>query len=213
MNPWGMALAPSGPWWVADNGKGISTLYSGDGMAYPALNPLIVTIPPPAGVISISAPSGLVYNGSADFTIDIVKPARFIFVTEDGTISEWNPEVDKFKRGNERISRNDPGVARDWIRQRQSCWSDSSALFFRRHRRGRAWPFRVAQTGSLTSTDAASACHVMVSGTRFRYERGTYDAVTVRQNGGCSGSHYLLSRLSRPPASMSSISIVGSSLT
>jgi uncharacterized protein (TIGR03118 family) len=95
VNPWGMALAPSGPWWVADNGKGISTLYSGDGMAYPALDPLIVTIPPSAGVIGISAPSGLVYNGSADFTVDIERPARFIFVTEDGTISGWNPEVDK----------------------------------------------------------------------------------------------------------------------
>jgi hypothetical protein len=32
VNPWGIASAsPSGPWWVNDNGKGISVLYDGTG--------------------------------------------------------------------------------------------------------------------------------------------------------------------------------------
>src|SRR5690348_6703155 len=28
-NPWGLALSPTGPLWVADNGSGYATVYSG----------------------------------------------------------------------------------------------------------------------------------------------------------------------------------------
>src|SRR5947209_19102721 len=45
VNPWGMAYAPSGPFWVSDNGTGNSTLYDGQGNTIP----LIVGIPPPFG--------------------------------------------------------------------------------------------------------------------------------------------------------------------
>src|SRR5580693_9314265 len=30
-NPWGLVAGPSGPWWVSDNGTGLSTLYDGTG--------------------------------------------------------------------------------------------------------------------------------------------------------------------------------------
>ncbi len=97
VNPWGMAKSPSSAWWVACNGRGTVTIYTGEGLAYPTLNPLIVTVPPPAGTLGIpSSPTGVVFNGSADFTVDIGKPARYLFVTEDGTLSGWNPEVDKY---------------------------------------------------------------------------------------------------------------------
>ncbi len=94
VGPWGMAQSASGPWWVADSGKGISTLYTGEGAAFPVLNPLTVTIPPPAGVAYGATPIGIVFNSSDDFMVDIGKPARFIFATEEGTLSGWNPEVD-----------------------------------------------------------------------------------------------------------------------
>src|SRR5216683_1540727 len=45
VNPWGLVHGPSTPWWVSDNGTGVSTLYDGHGKAVP----LVVTIPPPAG--------------------------------------------------------------------------------------------------------------------------------------------------------------------
>ena len=81
VNPWGLASSSSSPWWVADNGTGVSTLYNGAGQK---IN-LTVTIPPPAGGTPPSAPTGIVFNGnSSDFG-----GARFIFVTEDGTISAW----------------------------------------------------------------------------------------------------------------------------
>ena len=88
VNPWGLASSSSSPWWVADNGTGVSTLYNGAGQK---IN-LTVTIPPPAGGTPPSAPTGIVFNGnSSDFG-----GARFIFATEDGTISAWIPSVDQF---------------------------------------------------------------------------------------------------------------------
>ena len=44
-NPWGIAAIPGSPFWIADNGTGVSTLYSGVG----DIVPLTVTIPPPKG--------------------------------------------------------------------------------------------------------------------------------------------------------------------
>src|SRR5262245_26078451 len=39
VNPWGIAASPTGPFWVADNGTGVSTLYNSAGTP----NPLVVT--------------------------------------------------------------------------------------------------------------------------------------------------------------------------
>ena len=41
VNSWGLARSSKSPWWVADNGTGMSTLYNGTG----AKQGLIVTIP------------------------------------------------------------------------------------------------------------------------------------------------------------------------
>jgi hypothetical protein len=82
MNPWGLARSSTSPWWVADNGTGLSTLYTGTG----AIVPLVVTIPVPPGGEPPSTPTGTVFNGnSLDFLGD-----RFLFVTEDGTIAGWS---------------------------------------------------------------------------------------------------------------------------
>ncbi len=93
VNAWGLTAGPMGPWWVADNGSGVSTLYTGEGFPMPAFNPRAVHIPPGGVAMGMSRPTGIVYNGSADFAIAPDKPAECIFVTEDGTISGWNPEV------------------------------------------------------------------------------------------------------------------------
>ena len=98
VNAWGLAAGPTGPWWVADNGAGLSTLYTGEGIPMPAFSPLAVNIPPPGGVtMGTSTPTGIVYNWSADFAIAPDQPAQFIFVTEDGTISGWNPDVERYR--------------------------------------------------------------------------------------------------------------------
>jgi uncharacterized protein (TIGR03118 family) len=99
VNPWGLTRSATSPWWVADNNAGVSTLYTGAG-AIVDINPTTtmgtVIIPGPKGSPAnfVSAPTGVVFNGSAtDFLIGPTVPplpAHFIFVTEDGTISAWN---------------------------------------------------------------------------------------------------------------------------
>jgi len=87
-NPWGLARSVSSPWWVADNGTGVSTLYDGGGVA----RSLVVKIPGPNGSPAnfVATPTGVVFNGSPDFRLSPGgSPASFIFVTEDGTISAW----------------------------------------------------------------------------------------------------------------------------
>ncbi len=99
VNPWGLSHSPTSPWWVSDNGTGVSTIYDGDGRAFP----LVVTIPPPAGSPkgTTSAPTGNVFNSVSSTNPDefVVRksgkagPSIFMFATEDGTISGWNPTV------------------------------------------------------------------------------------------------------------------------
>jgi uncharacterized protein (TIGR03118 family) len=87
VNAWGLARSSGSPWWVADNGTGLSTLYDGAG----AIQKLVVTVPPKSPA---STPTGVVFNGDPTaFLLAPGKPAIFIFVTEDGTISGWNPGV------------------------------------------------------------------------------------------------------------------------
>jgi uncharacterized protein (TIGR03118 family) len=94
VNPWGIAFGSGTPFWVADNGTGLATTYNGSGQ----IKSRIVTIPLPLGSISTAAaPTGIVFNKTDDFVVSKQgksSPARFIFATEDGTISGWNPNVD-----------------------------------------------------------------------------------------------------------------------
>ncbi len=94
INPWGLSRSSSSPWWAANNGTGTSTLYTGTGSIIPINGNGIVTIPPPknAPAGTISAPTGTVYNGTTSFVLPAPNglPAKFIFATEDGTISGWN---------------------------------------------------------------------------------------------------------------------------
>lgn len=78
VNPWGIASSPTSPLWVADNGTGVATVYNSHGTALP----LVVTVPSPSG--GTSAPTGQVFNGTANFNGD-----RFLFSSEDGTITGW----------------------------------------------------------------------------------------------------------------------------
>jgi uncharacterized protein (TIGR03118 family) len=90
VNPWGIAINPTGAFWVSDNETGVSTLYAGDVNGSPFETvPLVVTIP--NGV-----PTGIVFNPTSDFVITdgtASAPPFFIFVSENGTVSGWNPAV------------------------------------------------------------------------------------------------------------------------
>jgi uncharacterized protein (TIGR03118 family) len=90
VNPWGLSRSSGSPWWISDNGTGLSTLYDGTGAA----KSLVVTIPTgDPDVSTTGTPTGTLFNGTTGFQIAAGKPALFLFVTEDGTISGWNPGV------------------------------------------------------------------------------------------------------------------------
>src|SRR5262245_33391824 len=98
VNPWGIAQSPvSGLVWVADNGAGVATVYLPNGRPAPGpRDPLVVTIPPPPGSPGPAAPTGIAFNPTDGFVVGsgaASGPSRFLFATEDGTISGWNPTV------------------------------------------------------------------------------------------------------------------------
>src|SRR6202140_1298146 len=84
VNAWGLVYGPGGPFWLADQGTGLSTLYDGTGVK----QSLVVPIPPASGT-GKGSPTGIVYNGSSEFQIDHWTSA-FLFATLDGTISGWS---------------------------------------------------------------------------------------------------------------------------
>jgi uncharacterized protein (TIGR03118 family) len=98
INPWGMALSPFNTIWVNDNGTGVATAYFSDGSPAPnSTNPLVVTIPASATNTEGANPTGIVANNTPFFKVTKSgnsQPSRFIFVSEDGSISGWNPQLD-----------------------------------------------------------------------------------------------------------------------
>jgi uncharacterized protein (TIGR03118 family) len=82
VNAWGIAASSGSPWWVANNGTGTSTLYTGAGVK----QSLTVTVP--------GAPTGMIFSGASHFNLAANRPATFMWASEDGTISGWNPQFD-----------------------------------------------------------------------------------------------------------------------
>jgi uncharacterized protein (TIGR03118 family) len=82
VNAWGLTAGPMTPWWVADNGTDLSTLYTGNG----ARLGLVVTVD--------GGPTGTVFNRFASttdaFSIGGARPL-FLFASEDGIIRGWAP--------------------------------------------------------------------------------------------------------------------------
>jgi uncharacterized protein (TIGR03118 family) len=93
-NAWGIAFNPNGAVWVADNKTNTSTLYDGTGTkvslgAFPEVH-----LPPATN--GDAAPTGIVFNASADFVINqggASGAAALIFAGENGTLMGWSPAV------------------------------------------------------------------------------------------------------------------------
>jgi uncharacterized protein (TIGR03118 family) len=86
VNPWGMSFSATSPFWVSDQGKNVSTLYTVNSSGV-SINALVVSIPmTPAGP---QGPTGQVQNNTTSFPVNGT-PASFIFANLNGTISAWN---------------------------------------------------------------------------------------------------------------------------
>lgn len=86
VNAWGISFGPTTPFWVSDNGTGLSTLYAvtndASGITHVDKQGLRVSIP------GDGTPTGQVFNNVGGFHNDV-----FLFVSEDGTISGWRPAL------------------------------------------------------------------------------------------------------------------------
>ena len=74
VNAWGLAASATSPFWLGANGSGTSVIYSGAGVK----SALEVTI------LGDGSVTGVASNSTADFNGD-----RFLFASEDGTVSGW----------------------------------------------------------------------------------------------------------------------------
>jgi uncharacterized protein (TIGR03118 family) len=92
VNPWGLAFNPAGgAAWVADNGTGVSTLYSGATATTPAVTKIALEVS-----ITGEVPTGAVFNDTGAFVVTNgvdSGPAFFLFSSESGYITGWNPAV------------------------------------------------------------------------------------------------------------------------
>ena len=97
VNPWGLARSSSGTIFVANNGTGTATEYFQNGTPAPSFsNRLVITIPRSATNTEGANPTGVVRNDTFSFKVSngtSSLPARLIFVSEDGMISGWNPNL------------------------------------------------------------------------------------------------------------------------
>lgn len=102
VNPWGVGESAGSPFWISDNGAGVSTLYNTAGTPLG----LVVSIPSPGQPLgSGGTPTGVVFNidggalggfkisGVTRGGLPTTQPAVFLFSAEDGTILGWNPGV------------------------------------------------------------------------------------------------------------------------
>jgi hypothetical protein len=90
VNSWGLALSPTSPLWVANNGTSKATIYSG------GLNGAAVTKAGLTVTIDGDAPTGAAFNDTNDFRITVAgkkAPATFLFVSETGNLTAWSNAI------------------------------------------------------------------------------------------------------------------------
>lgn len=87
VNAWGLVAGPTTPWWISDNGTGKTTLFN------IATNAIQATFTVPGAGGAQGNPTGVVFNGGTGFVVNngVGSPsaARFIFSSEDGTLSAF----------------------------------------------------------------------------------------------------------------------------
>lgn len=77
VNAWGIAINPTGVFWINSNGGNNSEVYNMEGT-------------PRRAPVSVPSPSGIVFNSTTDFIIPVTNQvSRFIFASENGKIYAW----------------------------------------------------------------------------------------------------------------------------
>jgi uncharacterized protein (TIGR03118 family) len=105
INPWGLTPGPEGNLHVNNNGAGVTSHYSRNGVLITgSAIPQEFTVPTVSGTGTVGSPSGIVLNkfsylatGTDDFLITGTNgrsaPSHYLIVTEDGAICGYNEKI------------------------------------------------------------------------------------------------------------------------
>jgi uncharacterized protein (TIGR03118 family) len=89
VNPWGISMSASSPFWIANDGTSTTQLFKGDISS----SPFILNASPQTVTIPGGLPTGTVFNSTSDFNVTpsggSAAPARFIFDSITGNIVAW----------------------------------------------------------------------------------------------------------------------------
>src|SRR4029077_7131701 len=69
VNPWGISMSSTSPFWISNNHSGVAAVYNGQGQPTPAASPIVVRIPVPSGDAHPAAPTGQVFNDTTGFNV------------------------------------------------------------------------------------------------------------------------------------------------
>lgn len=110
VNPWGISMTATSPFWIANNGTSTTQLLRGDVGSTPLFfNPSPQTVTIPGGL-----PTGTVANtgGATDFVVtngSASGKAAFLFASITGNITGWNPNVPAAGSTVAQIAASNPG--------------------------------------------------------------------------------------------------------
>ena len=133
VNGWGISYHDTFPFWVSDNGTGVTTLYAvtndASGAPHASIVPASAIGNGGGGAAIVSIPglgnvTGQVANNTAGFNGDI-----FLFVSEDGTVSGWSGGTSAVLKVNNAGSAIYKGVT---IAQNNGAPTSSTPLIFSR---------------------------------------------------------------------------------
>jgi len=87
VNAWGLAIGPTGAFWISATDKDLTTVYDRSGTTL--ILPIAVD----------GEPTGVVYNSTLDFVIPSTGGlvSKFIYVGEEGTVQSWNSGIASIK--------------------------------------------------------------------------------------------------------------------
>jgi uncharacterized protein (TIGR03118 family) len=95
VNPWGICTSAASPFWISDNGTGLSTLYTSFGVPNATTKP---AVPKTKTTVAGGTPTGCVANATATAFLmpdstGVNRNASFLFATLSGTLSGWSSSV------------------------------------------------------------------------------------------------------------------------
>lgn len=90
VDPWGIAISATSPFWISNAGTGTATVYSWSATATPSITVSTTVVKVPDANGGAGRVTGQIANSTGGFALNPGQVPNFLFCTEDGTLSGWN---------------------------------------------------------------------------------------------------------------------------